>query len=608
MTVPAPGRRTRACGGFFVASAGVAVVAASVAFAAAANAADQNKVLRIALPDITSLDPQQGTDLYSTRVTSAIFEAPYEYDYLASPAKIVPNTAETLPVITDGGRTWTIRLKKGILFADDPVFKGKPRELVANDYVYSFKRWMDPTLRNGGDPAFTDLIVGARAVVDAAKVPGAKFNYDAPIDGLRATDRHTLQLKLTELDYTLLDRLAQLTAQAVAREAVETAGNDVMMKPVGTGPYRLSEWRRGSRVTLEANPIYRDVAFPDSADPAQRALVQSMKGRKLPALGRIEISVIEELVPELLAFDQGNLDYVTLTSSVLDRVLDHGSLRPEYAKRGIRHVRYTVPALIYTYFNVEDAVVGGYDNAQIALRRAIALGFDTGDFIKVLYNGQAQPANQLLPPGVAGHDPKLVAKSAYDPAAARALLDRFGFRDRDGDGFRERPDGKPLVLVQSSTPDSFGRETDTLWKKNMEAIGLKLHLQQAPFADLLKQSLAGQLMMFNLGVRSLDPSGYLVLSLLYGKSPPSTNRTRFKLADYDTAYEKFLRTPDGPERTALARRMSEIVQAYVPLTYQVYPIGNAFVQPWTLGYHPSPFGFSWKYLDIDLAKKKIASQ
>ena len=154
--------------------------------------ADMRKVLRIASNDITSLDPQQGTDLYSTRVASAIFEALYKFDYLSTGSKVIPNTAEALPVITDGGKTWTMRVKPGIHFADDPVFKGKPRELVAADYVYSIKRALDPNLRRGGDPALTDLIVGARPVVDAARKPDAKFDYDAPIEGLRALDRYTL--------------------------------------------------------------------------------------------------------------------------------------------------------------------------------------------------------------------------------------------------------------------------------------------------------------------------------------------------------------------------------------------------------------------------------
>jgi ABC-type transport system substrate-binding protein len=567
-----------------------------------ALAAGQPKVLRLALPDITGLDPHQISDLYSARIANVIFEGMYQYDYLASPAKVVPNTAAAMPAISDGGRTWTIRLQKGIRFTDDPAFKGAARELVAADYVYSIKRSLDPNLRTGGDPAFTTLLVGARPVVDAARKSG-KFDYDAPIAGLRALDAYTLQLNLTDVDYTVMDRLAQRSSFAVAREVVEAAGNDIMMKPVGTGPFKLADWRRGSRVVLEANPHYRPLTFPDSSDPKLKPLVQAMKGRKLPALDRIEVSIIEEQVPELLAFDQGDLDYIALGGAVLARVVVNGKLKPEYAQRGIGHFRYPLPALIYTYFNQEDPVIGGNQPERIALRRAIAMGFDTGDFIKVFYGGEATPANQILPPGVFGHDTTLPARSIYDPAAARALLDRFGYRDRDGDGMREAPDGKPLVLVQSSIPDSESREGDALWIRSMAAIGLKMTINSRPFNELLKQSNAGQLMMFNLGFRATDPSGYDSLATLWGKSPDATNRARFRNADYDAAYERFLRTADVKERTALARRMSELVSTYVPLTMQVYPIGNAFTQPWLLGYYPSQFGFTWKYMDIDAAKK-----
>ena len=288
---------------------------------------------------------------------------------------------------------------------------------------------------------------------------------------------------------------------------------------------------------------------------------------------------------------------------MLSRVIENGNLKPEYARRGIGHFRFSVPALIYTYFNQEDPVIGGNQPERIALRRAIAMGFDTADFIKVFYAGQATPANQILPPGVFGHDESLPQKSFYDPAAARALLDRFGYKDRDGDGMREAPDGKPLVLVESSTPDSESREADALWIRSMAAIGLKMTVNTKPFNELLKQSNAGQLMMFNLGFRAGDPSGYDTLATLWGKSPDATNRARFRNADYDAAYERFLRTPDVKERTALARRMSEIINTFVPMTMQVYPIGNAFTQPWLLGYYPSQFGFTWKYMDIDMARK-----
>ncbi|MEO8677140.1 MAG: ABC transporter substrate-binding protein [Casimicrobiaceae bacterium] len=590
---------------------GLCVVAIAIlAFTgtAAAAAADPNKVLRMASNDLTSLDPQQGTDLLSTRVATQIFEALYQFDYLAEPAKVIPNTAEAMPVITDGGKTWTIKLQKGIHFADDPVFKGKKRELTAQDYVYSIERSLDPNLRVGGDASFTDLIVGARPVVDAARKPGARFDYDAPIEGLRAIDRYTLRIKLANPDYTVLERLAGLPAMAVAREAVEAAGDDVMSRPVGTGPYKLKEWKKAARVVLEANPDYRPIRFPESSEPRHRRLVEAMRGKTLPQIGRIEISIIEEAQPQLLEFMQGSLDLLSITGEQVTRVIANGKLKPEFVAKGVQHIKFGAPSLTFTYFNMDDPLVGGYTNAQVALRRAIAMGFNVDELIRVLFAGNALPANQLLPPGVNGHDTSLPPKSLYDPAAARALLDRFNFKDVDGDGFRETPDGKPLTVVRGTLPESWYREADTLWRKNMDAIGIRMQVNQQTFAELLNLSRAGKLPMFNLGVRSLEPSGYQILQTLYGKETLDTNPSGFKRTEYDAAYEEFLRTPAGMARTALARKMSDISQSWMPMILHTYVVGNVIHYPWVLGYWPSQFGGSWKYADIDLAKKKAAAR
>ena len=573
---------------------------------APASAADMRKVLRIASNDITSLDPQQPTDLYSTRVATSIFEALYEFEYLSTGSKVVPCTAVSMPVITDDGRTWTITLRKGILFTDDPAFKGKPRELVAQDYVYSIERSIDPNQRGGGDPALADLIVGARPLVDAASKPGGRFDYDAPVAGLRALDRYTLQIRLTRADYTLQERLAGLQMMAVAREVVEAQGENIMTHPVGTGAYVLKEWRRASRVVLEANPHYRKVFFPENADAPQQALVRDMRGKTLPQIGRIDISIIEESQPEILAFSQGDLDFIALGGDDMRRVMDNGKLRPDLAKLGIRHLRFGAPWLTFTYFNMDDPTVGGYTRPQIALRRAIGMGFDVDEMIRVLFAGNALPANQLLPPGVSGFDPSLPPKSIYDPAGARALLDRFGFKDRDGDGYRETPDGKPLTVLRGTLPESWYREADTLWKKNMDAIGIRMQVQQQTFAELLNLSRAGKLPMFNLGYRSLEPSGYQILQTLWSRSPRDTNPSQFRNAEYDAAYEQFLRTPAGPARIATARRMSEISQAYMPMVLHTFGVGNVLEYPWVRGYWPSPFGFSWKYLDIDVAMRDAA--
>jgi ABC-type transport system substrate-binding protein len=125
------------------------LVLMSVAMAVPAFAADLNKVIRDVFPAAeTGFDPAASNDLYSGTINSAIFDTLYTYDYLARPAKLTPLAAETLPQVTDNGKTYTIKLRKGVMFAPDPAFGGKKRELVAEDVVYSLKRLADPKLRS----------------------------------------------------------------------------------------------------------------------------------------------------------------------------------------------------------------------------------------------------------------------------------------------------------------------------------------------------------------------------------------------------------------------------------------------------------------------------
>src|SRR5262249_10316160 len=162
-------------------------------------------------------------------------------------------------------------------------------------------------------------------------------------------------------DYIMLGYMTQTPMAAVAREVIEAYGDAsgwAMANPVGTGPYLLKSWRRGAQIGLEANPNYRDETFPDSHDPADRDLVPRMRGKKLPIVGRIEISIIEESNPRLLGFNSGALDYVNVPSDLTDHVLDSsGRLKPEYANRGVTLARITQPSLAYAYFNMEDPVV-----------------------------------------------------------------------------------------------------------------------------------------------------------------------------------------------------------------------------------------------------------
>jgi len=280
-------------------------------------------------------------------------------------------------------------------------------------------------------------------------------------------------------------------------------------------------------------------------------------------------------------------------------VLAKDALAPAYAKRGVVLHRQIEPSLSFTFFNLDDPVVGGYTPEKIALRRAIALGYNRQAELDVLRYGQGQLASQLVPPGIPGHDPTLVPKNRYDPAAARALLDKFGYKDRDGDGYRETPDGKQLTVTKASTPDASDRNENELWKKNMDAIGIRMTFFTQKWPELNKMSEAGQLQMWGLSWISAVPDPEPFSTPLYSKTIGTQNDARFGLPAYDQAYEAALVLADGPERTALYRKMTELVLNYTPWLLGINPYANVIVQPWLKGYKQNPFlRHQWKFYDL----------
>src|SRR6185437_4084658 len=157
-------------------AAGRALAALALSFALHAGAADPAKVLRAALPRAeTGFDPAQASEVYSGAVIAAIMEPLLTFDYLARPVKLAPLTAQALPEVSDDGKRYTLKLRKGIYFASDPAFRGKRRELTATDYVYAIKRLVDPANRSPNAFYVEGKIAGLDAVAAKAKATG-RFN------------------------------------------------------------------------------------------------------------------------------------------------------------------------------------------------------------------------------------------------------------------------------------------------------------------------------------------------------------------------------------------------------------------------------------------------
>lgn len=572
------------------------------------QATDMNKTIRVAFQvDVTGFDPQATNDLYSAHVNNALFGNLFEFDYYVRPVRLRGMLAESLPEISSDGLVWKIRLHKGLYFADDPVFKGKKREVIAQDLVYSWKRMLDPKIISPNLWHIDGKVVGMDEVVADAKKTG-KFDYDRPVAGLKALDRYTVQLTLKQPDYTLTELMQQYNWSPVAREAIEAyrdAGGRTMNNPVGAGPYLIKQWVKGNKVILTKNPNYsQKYSLTEGETAEDKAVIARNQGKDLPLVGNVEISIIEEANPRLLTFKSGALDYEFVGQDLIGNVVQGGKLLPEYSEKNIRHQRAMDPALAYDYFNLEDPMVGGLTPDRIALRRAIILSFPTDDYVRVVFRNQAEPANQVIPPTQTGHVANKPNLNKQDVQMANALLDKFGYKDVDGDGFREMPDGKPLTITRSSTPRAIDRETDELWKKALDSIKIKIQYNNQKWPDLLKQGRAGQLQFWGLGWISQATDGNSFVQLLYSKNIGQSNFARLNMKQYDELYEQAQKLPLGPKRWALYKAMNEIATVYSVWHPGVFRYQNVLMQPWLSNYKRNPFRqHFWHLMDIDETKR-----
>ncbi|HVF65452.1 MAG TPA: ABC transporter substrate-binding protein [Casimicrobiaceae bacterium] len=570
-----------------------------------APAAAPVKTLRVAFSIAeTSFDPAFASDAASGSIIANVFEAMLDYDYLARPLKLVPRTLEAMPSVEDGGLTYVARLRKGIFFTPHPAFKGQRRELVAADYAYSLKRHLDPVQNSPWAWLLEGKLVGGDESQARARKAG-RFDYDAPLPGLEVVDRYTLKIRLKAPDYRFAYVLAVPYLGAMAREVVEAHGQDIGAHPVGTGPYRLGEYKRSSRIVLEANPEFRRITYVPAGPvpPAHQGVANAMRDKALPFVKRIEISIIEEGQARWLAFLNGEIDGIEspgIPSEFVDVALTGGKLKPELVAKGIRHDILLRPNVYFAYFNMDDPVVGGYAPEKIALRRAVGMAYNNNDNIRVLQKGRAVAAPSPIPEGIEGHDPRQkTSAQIYDPAAARALLDKFGYKDRDGDGYREAPDGKPLVLERWSTPTSASRQGDELWKKNLDAVGLKVDFRKEKLPDLRKMARLGKIPMRTDGWNGDYPDAENFMQLLYGPNAGQENQSRFNLPAFNKLYEEARALPDSPQRTALFSKMTELVIAYAPWRLTVSILEDHVHHRWIRNYVPHPIRSDvWMYADV----------
>lgn len=582
----------------------VALVSLTMQVPALAKA-DPNKHLNLSFETADDgFDMARTNSLYTIWLVEAVFESLLTYDYLARPIKLIPGTAEAMPEVSDGGKTYTFKVKKGIFFTPDPAFKGVRRELGAADYAYTIKRHLDPKVRSVQAGVFEGKFVGMSELVSEAQKSG-KFDYDKPVAGLEVLDKYTLRIRLTAPDAVFIFQIAKSISGAMAREVVEAYGEQVSQHPVGTGAYMVSKYVPRSKIIFVANPDYRGFIwdFKGSGDAWDQQIVREMKGKQMPQIGRIEVSIIEEEQSRWLAFSSGQLDFEILVPMASVNVLDKGKLKPEYVAKGLRLYRFVEPGTTRTYFNFNDPVVGGFSLEKNALRRAITMSYDLKAEIATVWYDQALPAQSIIPPGVFGNDPKYRSSVGYNPRLANQLLDRFNYK-RGADGFRTLPDGSPLLLRIHSAPKSKDQARMEIWRRSLNKIGIRATFPTAGFADNLKSAYQCKLMMFGFGYTAGIPDGIEYMEAYYGPNQGRGNMGCYNSPAFNDMYRKLAEFEQGPQRQAVFEQMARQLEADTAHSVELWRIRNWLIQPWVQGYktHPMLRG-DWRYLDVDMAKK-----
>ncbi|HET6565051.1 MAG TPA: ABC transporter substrate-binding protein [Xanthomonadales bacterium] len=508
----------------------------------------------------TSLDPIHASSIYANFLAVNLYDTLYRYRYLARPYELTPNLAESLPEVSADGLIYTIRIKPDVYFVDDPAFpEGKGRLLRAEDFIYSMKRHFDPDLRSQGSWMWQGKIVG----LDEWKAAGA--NYAADIPGLKALDDRTVQIQLVTPFPQLPHTLAQGYAAVVPEEAASHYGNEFGVHPVGSGPFRLQSFD-STRAVLLRNPQFRSEPFNLTSEgydvESQQAFgLEALEGQSPPFVDRVEVEFIAEDAARWNTFNSGLLDFIKVPVTQFDQVLaerDPPQLVEEMANK--YHLLANLESgFVHTDFNMDDQRIGHHpdpeqDARNRALRCAIVKAFDWPRRNEIFYSG----LGQVFPGVIAPITPEFDSSQSLEPVTrnldeARSLLKRNGWSASN-----------LPVLEYGFASSVTERQMFEQFRSFMQDLGYpedKIKpLTFASYGDYARAYLNREVMLVTTAWTMDYPDSENTMQLYFGpNASPGANNANYRNPEYDRLYREAAVMPESPARTALYRKMSQMV-------------------------------------------------
>ncbi len=572
----------------------ISLFVAGLVLQSCTSGGSEDSMIRVSLDEeVKSLDPANTYDGVSLSVLPSVVESLYQYDYYAETVKVEPLLAEGMPEFSKDGKTVVVKIRKGIFYAKDTAFGAAgTRELNANDFIYAVKRLAHPGVQSQGRWIFDDRLVGFSDLAKRlAALPKEKVaaEFDAAtLPGVKAIDSHTLEFDFLKPYPQFLYILTMSFVAPVPPEAIAKYGdangqmNDHM---VGTGPFRLKEWQRRFKITLERNPDFRNEVYPLAAG--------ELAGKKMPALEGIEFLVMQEEQPRWLTFMKGKLDFIRIPKDNYALAIHDGNLTQELVDKGIRLSKVRPTSIFYLTLNVKDPILSNQK-----LRQALNAAVDRSKWLKLFTNDRGTEMQVLAPPGLLDRPDEMKFPYTYNVEKAKSLLAQAGY-----------PGGKglPALQIDFGGTDTATRQLSEFFVEQFAQIGVKAIAVLNTLPAIIEKQKTGQTQICSTSWGLDYPDVENIYQLLsVGSQPPGYNTGFYGHPKVNADYLKLATMLPGPERAKIVREIETVVQEDCPWITGYYIGEHTLSQSWVLNHHPNPLiNSAYKHLGVDRTSKKV---
>jgi ABC-type transport system substrate-binding protein len=585
-----------------------------------------------------TLDPAVAYTTAEHIVTANVFDTLLEYHYLRRPFALIPGLATAIPDPTtkaNGNQSYRFKLRDGVMYHPDPCFAlGEPRrrtrKTVAADVAFQLMRLVDPAVNSPAASTFSDILgaseftkrLGEMRKGDpkfAALPPHVQYERAGGVAGIIIDGELNLEIVLALpnpqiLYWFTMPFTTPMPWEAVAYYNGKEGRPNLGDQAVGTGPFRLTNYAKQHRFTLdrfvdwygrrpesESGP---GAVFPGDVDPADikdGVIDPTYAGQRMPFLERIVFTREKEGIPRFNKMLQGYYDDGGIIKESFDAIIKDDQLSPEMVARGMRLDKEVEPTIFYIGFNMDDPVVGHAAGEKgRKLRQAMSLAVDAAEYLRLFLNGRGLPAQSPLPPGLFGYEESY--KNPFrqpDIARGRALLEEAGYKN-GMDPVTQQPLKLSFDTGNTSAQAMLQYEfMVTAWRQ----LGLDVRVNATTYNQFQQKVRQGAYQIFQWGwiADFPDPENFLFVLVCENSRTKGqgANTANFCDPEFDTLYREMKILPNSDQRHQIIRRMVAILERERPWIELFHNESYTLNHAWLI--NAKSMGISYpvyKYIDV----------